>query len=345
MILTINTVKEFGITNISKYVRYNVDIDKSSNLVDELDSNKNPIFQKEEVFLKVLVEGKSNLYSYQNKGLVRYFFNETLTDIKQLIHKSYLTDTGLVSKNNEFRRQLWNTLKCSGISMDQLTELDYEKSELIDFFIKYNECTGSEFINYQKKQKKGLFNLTLRPGIKSSSLVLEGPVREPFNFDEGLTYFRFGLEAEYILGFNNNKWAIILEPTYQNFESEAVIISNRTTGEESLAKINHESIQVNLGLRHYMFLNKNLKLFANASMVFNNNLNSAVAVTRRNDGAPIFNTEIESGIGLVLGIGCKYKEKYNFELRYIPNRNLLNTKGAWGTEFSSIVLVLGYSLF
>ena len=39
-------------------------------------------------------------------------------------------------------------------------------------------------------------------------------------FSKGLTSFRFGLEAEFVMGFNNNKWAFLLEPTYQQFESE-----------------------------------------------------------------------------------------------------------------------------
>lgn len=57
-------------------------------------------------------------------------------------------------------------------------------------------------------------------------------------FSKGLTSFRFGLEAEFVMGFNNNKWAFLLEPTYQQFESEGMFVSNRTTGEESVAKIN-----------------------------------------------------------------------------------------------------------
>ncbi len=33
--------------------------------------------------------------------------------------------------------------------------------------------------------------------------------------------FRIGIEAEFIRGFNKNKWAIICEPTYQSFTGEA----------------------------------------------------------------------------------------------------------------------------
>ena len=70
---TIKSVKEFGIHNSSKYVRSSVKIDRSSNKVDELDNERIPTFQEEELFLKVLVEGKSTLYSYADASLSRYF--------------------------------------------------------------------------------------------------------------------------------------------------------------------------------------------------------------------------------------------------------------------------------
>ena len=118
--LTINSVKEFGVLNKSKYVRHSVDIDRSSKIPDELDNNKNPIFKNEQLFLKVLIEGKANLYYYEDQGLVRFFFNKNLAEVKQLIFKHYLIDAQNWSINKEFRRQLWNTLKCESISMNSL---------------------------------------------------------------------------------------------------------------------------------------------------------------------------------------------------------------------------------
>jgi hypothetical protein len=90
--LTINKVKEFGVLNVFKYQRHNVDIDRSSKKSDELDNNKNPVFNKEKLFLKLLIEGKANLYSYEDRGLVRYFLKKNNADVKQLVSKYYLTD-------------------------------------------------------------------------------------------------------------------------------------------------------------------------------------------------------------------------------------------------------------
>ena len=61
-ILTIKSVKEFEIYNISKYVSSIVKIDRSSDNLNKLSDKKEPIFSEEELFLKVLVEGLSLIH-------------------------------------------------------------------------------------------------------------------------------------------------------------------------------------------------------------------------------------------------------------------------------------------
>ncbi|WP_298878602.1 tRNA modification GTPase [uncultured Polaribacter sp.] len=334
--LTINDAKEFGIFDVSKYVRHKVDIDRSSKKTDELDNDKNPIFNKEKLFLKALIEGKANLYYYEDKGLVRYFFNKEFKEMKQLISKYYLIDAHNWAINKEFQRQLWNNLKCENISMNSLKKIKYEKSDLTKFFIKYNECHNSEFVYYQKKKKnKDLFHLTLRPGIRSSSLALRSPVWNDADFGNNLTSFRLGVEAEFVFGFNNNKWALLLEPTYHDLNS------NTTEGTRP-RNINQKSIEVNLGIRHYMYLkNKDVKLFLNALGVYTINFNSQLKA-----GHNWFYTDkLHNNFNVVLGIGCKYKERFSLELRHLPNRNILINHVHWKTDFQSSSIVLGYTLF
>lgn len=63
----IKSVQEFGIYNNSKYIRRTVKIDKSGNNINNFSDDKNPIFIEEQLFLKALIEGKSNLYQYEIK--------------------------------------------------------------------------------------------------------------------------------------------------------------------------------------------------------------------------------------------------------------------------------------
>lgn len=46
----IKSVKEFGIYNISKYIRGTVNIDRSGESVNNLSKDKNPVFNQEELF-------------------------------------------------------------------------------------------------------------------------------------------------------------------------------------------------------------------------------------------------------------------------------------------------------
>jgi hypothetical protein len=111
---------------------------------------KTAIYKEEEVFLKVLIEGKATLYSFDDK----YFYSKDGSKIEQLIFKEYLNDYSQILKNNRYKQQLWSDLKCSTINMSKVENLEYKKNELISFFIMYNECNNQVFTNFETKQKK-----------------------------------------------------------------------------------------------------------------------------------------------------------------------------------------------
>jgi hypothetical protein len=215
---SIETVKEFAISGFSKYIRATVKIDRSRNNLNYLTTEKNPIFQEEKLFLKVLLEGNASLFLYEDGNLIRFFYNLNDSGIKQLVYKSYLIDNN-VAQNNYFRQQLFIDLKCQSINLNDVEQLNYVKRDLERFFINYNECTSSSNINYElkQKQKKDLFNLSFRPGLNYSSLEIQNIAMysSPSIVFDNKFSSRFGIEAEFILPFNKNKWGIIIEPTYQ----------------------------------------------------------------------------------------------------------------------------------
>lgn len=346
--LTKEQVKEFAIDNQCKYVRHQVKMDRSSELYSEMDYDQNPTFNNEVLFLKVLVDGKATLYSYHGKGISRYFYNKDAANVEQLVYKSYRTEDENVRKNNAFRHQLWDSLKCSDISITEVTALNYKADELIQFFIKYNTCVSSDFVNYialQKKQKKDLFNLTLRPGVKNSSLLIKN---DSYNWKEikfnAEFSFRFGVEAEIIMPFNNNKWAIVAEPTYQYFKSEKKIISNQTTGDQIITSVDYKSIEIPVSIRYYVFLNENSKFFANTSFIYDNILSSNIKMTRP-DGNLFKSLDVMTSIDMAIGMGYKYKDKYSCELRYQFGRDIIGNYRAWESKLNSFSIVFGYTLF
>ena len=54
------------------------------------------------------------------------------------------------------------------------------------------------------------------------------------------TNVSLGIEAEFILPFNKNKWAIIFEPTYQYYKTEKTKETTAFLGGEIFGKVDYK---------------------------------------------------------------------------------------------------------
>ena len=342
---SIKSIKEYGIDNISKYIRSTVNIDKSSEHINDLSNNKNPIFKEEELFLKVLVDGKATLYQYVDNNVNKYFYNKENSKIEQLIFKSYKTTENNIGKNNRFRQQLWVDLKCPNFKKSKIESVEYQKNDLIQFFIEYSKCYNNELINFKPKQKRELFNLTIRPRLNSSNLTLQNSYSNTRDTDfDNKTGFGFGLEAEFILPFNKNKWAFAIEPTYQSFKSQKSTNVNSISGGILIVNVDYRSIEIPLTLRHYFFLNNNSKIFINASFITDFNSKSTIEFSR-NDGSHLSSLEVGSKDNRAMGIGYKQNDRYSLEIRYQTNREIIKENSPWTSDYKTLSIIFGYSLF
>jgi len=343
-IVDIKNVKEFGIYDASKYIRALVDIDRSSENINNLGTDRNPTYQKEQLFLKILVEGLATLYVYEGENITRFFFKVNNSEINQLVYKKYLYENQVL-QNNSFRQQLVNNFKSQQISPYDVVNLRYSKTDLEKFFIKYNKVMDSEYTNYNLKQKRDLFNLTIRPGLNLSHLSIENTMSDFWNNDYGNEInFRFGVETEYIFPFNKNKWSIIIEPTFQYYYSDSKKETNELSGGFRITKVNYQSFELPVGLRHYFYLNDKSKIFANISYVIDFSYKSSVRLTRL-DGSLISSLDITSRPNLSLGIGYKYKNRLSLEIRQQTKRQILSDYNYWKTNYGTMSIILGYTLF
>lgn len=337
---TIATVKEFVLFNSSKYIRRTVDMDRSRGTLGNMNSSRNPIFKKEQLFLQVLIDSKASLYLYQEGSLQRFFYQDAEGPIKQLIHKKYRTDDNFVGENNLFRQQLLNELNCQGFSEKQMDNLEHSKGQLVNYFMRYNECVDSKIQTYETQHKKKLFNLNFRAGLNSTSLAIDNLSSGPSGIDNRITAFdtenglRIGFEAEFVMGFNNNKWALIFEPTYQYYKTEKQlpILS---------AVLDYTTIEMPVGLRHYIFFNDKSKLFVNASIVLV--LSSDLSIIYEPNAKDL--EDNRSNPNLAFGVGYNHNNKYNLEFRIHNNRQVMAQSKSWKTDYSVMSVILGYTLF
>ena len=323
----VSTVKEFGINNQSRYVSVLVNIDRSSDQNNKLTAYRRAIFNEEKLFLKELFVGEQNLFFYKEGNLNRYFLNEknNSENYLQLIYKRYVP-TGITIKVNErYKQQLAVILKCSSILPKDIENLRYEKASLIQLLTKYNYCVDPSSTDtvIGKTKKKLQVHLSLRPGIKSSSLLYQGQV-SPFDFGDKLN-FRFGIEAEFILPFNKDKWAVFLEPTFQSYKSN---------DEASGNNVNYKSIEVPIGARHYLFLKKS-KFYINGGVVLDNPLNSSLN-----------GRESTFSFNLMYGIGFMFQERYGVEIRRQTRRDIISKFGnIYGDFIGDYSVIFNYKFF
>lgn len=338
---TISSAKEFGIYNLSKYLRATVNIDTSTDILANLTSKLEPNFKEQQLFLKILIEGKHSLYSYESTAVIRYFFSKENSEIKQLVYKRYKkVNEAKVGKNEAYKRQLWENFKCESISINDINKLDYKKAYLVNFFTIYNDCNNSESISFDKKEKKDLFNLTLRPGLNNSSLSLYQAITRKTTDFENKSGFRIGIETEFIINsIKDNKWSIFLEPTYQSYKSRTEWQNG--SGQQTYYFIaDYKSIEIPLGIRHYFYLNNSSKIFLNGAILMDIPLDSSIDFNF-NPG----HLDVETKFNFAFGVGYKLSDKYSMEIRSFTNRNLTSTYQGWKADYKTISVILGYTLF
>ena len=140
----ISEMFEFGITGISQYNRFVVDIDTSGQkpaIADlYMSSQSEPEFSTETLFLKLLIDGKAKLYQYEDYRVKRFFLQADTSRLQQLIFKDYYLNGGAVEQNNSFRGQLYNLLRCKEITVADLKNIKYDDADISKIVLKYNLC-------------------------------------------------------------------------------------------------------------------------------------------------------------------------------------------------------------
>ncbi|REG90751.1 porin family protein [Flavobacterium aquicola] len=339
----IESVKEFGIYGASKFIRETVDIEISNENINDMSNDMNPKFKQTQLFLKVLIEGKANLYTAGNPA--KYFYNVDNSKIEQLVLKSYKNSLNEIVQNNLFRKQLFDNLKCSSIDIKNLLKLNYNKNSLVNLFNEYNKCSNSNSINYTSTKQRDVFNLTLRPHLNISSLTVNRNETKFYDNDFGNQMtFGFGIETEFILPFNKNKWSVILEPTYQNYDVLSTIDTDKYPDRAFKAEVTYKNLEIPLGIRHYFFLNNNSKIFINASFMYSVAFNSQIQYKfgDMNASDPL---TISNAGNMAFGIGYKLQNKYSIEMRYNTARNILSKYIFWDSNYKTASIILGYTLF
>lgn len=306
----INNIKEFEILNAMKFERNIVKIDISTADLGEMKDIREPEWAERTLFLKVLIDGKASLYEYKDKSIKRFFYKLDSLPISQLIYKKhYIANTNYtdLAENNDFQKQIWGEMRCENQTMDAVLKLEYKREDLVNYFIKYNDCKKDSYTDYNKNINRGSFNIKVKGGVNISPYEDYDNADEKVDYSGNKFFLKYGGELEYITPFNRNKWAAFIELTYQTHKYSTITTDYSTYGEtfDITYESNYfeKSLFPFIGVRYYMYLKNNSKMFINA------------------------------GLFMTFGCGYSYNDKFNVETRFS------------NTGLSRYSVVFGYTVF
>lgn len=326
----LQNVVEFGVESSFKYIKANVDMDRASLDLNNFNEDRTPKLKPETVFLRVLREANESFYSYEENNLHLYFIKVSKNKIEQLINKPYKMEDSKIGFYQYYKQQLINSFDCGDLK-SIIEKTAYNKSDLTAAFDKYYECSGQVVKKASQNSDKTEFNIRLRPGIsyRSTKLHRSG---ETADVDYGSKpCFRIGLEVEAALPFNNNKWALFIEPNYEisSFSKTIPTYGNVTLKENIFS--------APIGVRYYVSVNKNSKLFLN--LAYN------IMLFRNSDGVyetTDENFSVEKKHTVLLGVGYNYK-KFSLEARFDLNDSTGATDFVYiSAKSKAYGLILGY---
>ena len=342
----LNNINEFGIGDYTKYVKATVEMDQSSNQPGSLSAKEEPEFMTQTVFLKQLVEGDANLYMFYNSKILRFFYRKTSKEYKPLVYKKYLAENNLtVKENKSYKKELFDNLSCETISLEEAKLLEYTSNSLSQYFTNYNLCNSNSSISYIENVSKGDFNFGVKLGFFSSRLKIDydssvlGFV-DNFSADLGSKgSFRIGVEAEYVLPANKSKWAIFIEPAYQLYSAsrDIVVTESLNPDLDQTVSIDYSYIDLPIGVRYYMFLSDQSKMFINAGAV------TSINFTKEIEYSKSINRNINSEINFMFGLGYVFDDRFSLEARVNTPRDL-TTGTSFNSNYTSVGIVFGYRI-
>lgn len=346
----LRNVIEFSIPNSFKFEKHLTKIDKSSNLDYRLSKVRTPEYEEKEVFLKVLVEAKTKLYSYSTTNLTKFFFSKENEKIVPLVYKRYTPETTDIKVNELYKFQLRKLLPCPELNPKKV---NYTKNSLIDYIINYNNCgikttnaKENEAFDYSKNEIKSFIEFKVKAGANFfSNSIKDATKLNPTIVGEfNNVSLKFGLELEYFLPFNNHNWSVVINPNYQSLNDNITLANDKEPLIGNFVyELDYQSIQTTVVFRKYFSLNKDSKIFMDLGLNFNFPFGSRYTIfSNKTTGLQEFTNIPTAGL-FTAGLGYKFKKIY-LEARYISEQDLLGTFTNVEVNNSSIALMLAYTI-
>ena len=341
--IRLNQMSGFTINGQVTYLKKTFELDVKSEKLNSLNFSKEPEFETKTALLELLVDAPTSLLYYENEGTRKFFYSKGSGEIEALVYVRYLVGTNVTS-NDRFKQQLANEFNgCSELSYTDFENLTYKQNSLIKLFEQYNSCQDPDYVSIKNEKSTLKLNLNVFGGLNSSSVDVTNSVNSRLGGDFGnQTNLRFGAEAELLLPFNNNAFAIYFGVVKNsNFETTIIQDLSSTTTPQQDVTLTYSTVSLPVGVRYYIPVNTEVKILLDAGyhIDFISDLNIERSVTP-ND----FNSQNGSYGFLALGTGVQYKRFFARANVDIGKDPFSASTFEFQSDVSSFNVVVGYQI-
>ncbi|WP_375323998.1 hypothetical protein [Flagellimonas sp. GZD32] len=339
--IEITNLSEFGIGDNIKFSIHKVDLDISAENINQLSRDKNPIFEKRTVALKVLVDGKISIFEYQFSNGTRFYVKQSDGNVEPLIFKKYMVSANQIGTNEHYKQQL------SLLFLDQkedftnkLERLSYSRKSLSKIVTEYNLSNNSGSFSFvEPQEKKTKINLSVHAGLEQTSVDYQ--FRNVATLNPSFTNISrsmFGAELQLLL--LNDKLGIFSSYTIKSAVSETIDLQTSIADKTQKATLSYNNNTVSIGARGYIPTFKNINLIVSAGVIQEivSNFSITLEISEINEN---YSRNAVSGF---FGCGLSYKRLFG-EVRFFNNKMFPeNVSNSTEVNNSNLNFRLGYKI-
>ncbi|HCC69992.1 MAG TPA: hypothetical protein DEQ09_02410 [Bacteroidales bacterium] len=349
------TLRSFTVNN-EKFISETVSVERIPESYDELKYDRKREISEEEVFLKVMVEGETSLFYYNEEKSGRHFYIKKgrggeIIELKQYNAIVEIEGNEEVVVKDEYKDQLAGIMRDCSMILPLVHLADYSMKDLIELTDEYNKCMKSE-VDYIAKLPSYEFELSLSAGPAAFFIDFYGSGSQDLTAAE----FPVSIKPGVAVGLN-----IIFPFARKTLSSynELGIGIYRTTAEVLwyVSKNDYENVEIGIGAANislltairYTYPAPGFKPFLYAGLV---NMYSPAITNDKTSVVHFFTTDTENiseaipgyrrySPALAAGIGMRYK-KIGIDLRYQRPGSISNKINV-DSRINNVFLFFSYS--
>jgi|GEM_PF-4307811 len=328
-------VNEFGIGTSTKFIRAEVLLEDSSLYDASLPVSGDPVWTRSKILLRVLVEGKASLYSYQSGNGEKFFFSigENNLPVTQLLYMRWRPSELVFKEKKEFQQQLYKNLGCLKRNVTDYLKLAYDERDLKKLFTDVNaKCNGAIPYTVYKNDIDSRFHIRLTAEAGVRIIALSASNFSGRYIEDSFLAVNPGLEGELVP--SSGKWSAFVGLDFSKVNAE----TNRTVTQsanpdvyyERVSKVNLTAFNIPFGIRYYPIKTDVNCLSLEVSVAYCGVSGEVMRREFQYISGTLSNTSdnrytLNAAPGVNFGIGYTFKQKWGARFVMGTQRNYLTS--------------------